>query len=134
MTLVKVALIGLSAFVLVGCSDARKEAVYGMYDALGDGNIEKLQKHTTEVTSGLLVMAATMKCGENPSSFSSQENFTSHCLEKMFSKTDVEDVKITEVSENAAYATVTTETDGKATTEKLDLAKVDGAWKVNIHK
>lgn len=134
MNWIKFTLIGLSALVIVGCGDARENAVNGMFDALKDGDIAKLNEHATSTTSQLLVMGAAMQCGAKENDFDSKEELISYCLEKMFADIDVENIEIEEISETRARALVTQSNDGKEVTESLDLIKTNDTWKVNMSK
>lgn len=134
MKLSQLTLLGAAALLFVGCSQSPKDAVYGMYDALADGDIQKLKENATDTTSGLLIMASMMRCDANKNDFSTKDEIASYCMEKMFSGADIENVEVTEVSDTQAYAMVTTNNDGEEKSEKLDLIKVDDVWKVNIKK
>ncbi|MGB3750630.1 MAG: DUF4878 domain-containing protein [Arcobacteraceae bacterium] len=134
MNWIKFTLIGLSALVIVGCGDARENAVNGMFDALKDGDITKLNEHATSTTSQLLVMGAAMQCGPKQNDFDSKEELISHCLEKMFADIDVENIEIEEITETRARALVTQSNNGKEVTESLDLIKTNDTWKVNMSK
>lgn len=134
MNLTKLTLLGASALLFIGCSNSPKDAVYGMYDALEDGNLEKLREHATDSTAGLLSMAATMQCSLKKSDYSNEKDLISDCLQEMFDDISIKNIEVTEVNENKAYAMVTTENKGKESVEKISLIKQDDNWKVNISK
>ena len=130
----KLALALSAAFLFVGCSSTPEDAVYGMYDALGSGDLSALQENVTNSTAGLLSMAAMMNCKANKNDFDSEEDLVSECLEQSFGNISISNVEILEQSDTRAKAKVTTSENGKEKTSKIDLSKVDDAWKVDIRK
>lgn len=134
MKLSQLTLLAAAALLLIGCSQSPKDAIYGMYDALADGDIQKLKENTTDTTSGLLIMASMMKCDANKNDFSSKDEIASYCMEEMFSQVDIDSVEITEASDTKAYAMVTSTDNGQENSERFELIKVGDTWKVNMHK
>jgi len=134
LNFVKLMLITLSAFVLIGCGDKRESTVQGMFDALSNGDIQELSEYTTQSTYQLLIMGSTMQCGNLKNSFDDEEEMISNCLEKVFENVEIEDIEIKEISDTRARATVTELKNGKKMVEHLNLIKRDGDWKVNIQK
>lgn len=130
----KITLTLAAAFLFVGCSSSPEDAVYGMYDALGNGDLSGLQETATESTLGLLSMASMMQCQANKNDFDSEEELVSECLEQAFGDISISDVEILEQTETSAKALVTSSNNGKESKEKIDLRKVDDTWKVHISK
>ena len=122
------------ALLISGCSSSPEDAVHSMFDALADGNIEKLRTNATESTAGLLTMAAMMQCKVDKKDYSDENELASACLENVFGDVDIDSVEITNETETTANATVTSKKDSKTSTQKLKLVKRDGQWKVHMSK
>lgn len=123
-----------SLLLLAGCSSTPEDAVYGMYDALEDGDIAGLKENATNSTVGLLSMASMMKCKANKNDFDSEEDLISECLEQAFGDISISNVKILEQSETKAKVMLVSSQNGTEKKSKIDLRKIDDTWKVDIHK
>ena len=134
MKFANIVLLGASALLMLGCSSSPKDAVEGMFDAMSNGNIEKLQKYATESTAQLLMLGVAAKCKENPKKFSDKNDYFEKCMEDRFSKLSVEDIKILNQTDTKASVEVTENINGRKAKERLNVVKVNGDWKVSIAK
>lgn len=129
----KYAFLSVSIFLIIGCSSTPKESIDGMYNAMKKGDLEELQKYATKGTVSIIGLNATIKCKKNPINYDYQKNLIEDCMKETFKDIEINKISIKQISNIKAVANVIKTINGKKTTEKIKLIKINNNWKVYMH-
>ena len=134
MNLFKLLLI-TPAILMVGCSNAPEDAVYGMYDALKKGSLVELNKYATEPIAGSLSLRALKECRLNKEIYKDNDlEFVHKCLIEMYSDVVVTNISLKRIAEDKIYADIDINLKSLKEHHTYGLLDVGFKWKVAHEK